>query len=110
MEGFSSLPANGCNMAGLQLPVIAYPHTMGCAVMGGYVYTGANIPSLQGAYVYGDYCSGNIWALKYDGKSVTYHAELVAGGPSMSSFGVDSNGNLYALSSDGHIYQLQSAA
>ena len=110
MEGFSCYsPATGCNTTGLQLPVIAYPHTVGCAIMGGYVYTGESTPSLQGAYIYGDYCSGNIWALKYDGTSITYHAELVSGGPSISSFGVDPSGNLFALSSDGRIYQLQFA-
>ena len=49
----------------------------------------------------------NIWALKYDGASVTYHAELVGGGSSISSFGVDSNGNIYVLCFDGKIYQLQ---
>jgi glucose/arabinose dehydrogenase len=111
MEGFSCYsPASGCNTTGLQLPVLAYPHTMGCAVMGGYVYTGPSTPSLQGVYVYGDYCSGNIWGLEYNGTSVTYHAELVAGGPSILSFGVDASGNLYVLSSDGNIYELGSTS
>ncbi|MDA4123284.1 MAG: PQQ-dependent sugar dehydrogenase [Thaumarchaeota archaeon] len=112
MEGFSCYsPPSGCDESGLKLPVIAYPHVQGdCAIIGGYVYTGKGIPSLDGAYVYGDYCTGNVWALEYNGTQVTYHAELVVGTSSMYSFGLDSSGNLYALSSDGHIYQLQAAS
>ena len=34
-----------------------------CAVTGGYVYRGSNIPALRGWYVFGDYCSGEIWAI-----------------------------------------------
>jgi glucose/arabinose dehydrogenase len=110
MEGFSCYsPSTGCDETGLQLPVVEYPHTVGCAIIGGYVYRGSGIPSLYGTYVYGDYCTGNIWALQYNGTAVTYHAELVAGGPSISSFGVDSQGNLYVTALDGHIYMLQPA-
>jgi glucose/arabinose dehydrogenase len=112
MEGFSCYsPPSGCDESGLKLPVLAYPHFQGdCAIIGGYVYTGKGVPSLDGAYVYGDYCTGNIWALEYNGTQITYHAELVAGTSSMYSFGVDSAGNLYVLSSDNHIYQLQAAS
>jgi len=108
MEGFSCYsPSAGCDKAGLQLPVSVYPHTMGCAIMGGYVYRGDAIPALAGVYVYGDYCNGNIWGLEYDGSTVTYHAELADAGQSISSFGVDSSGNLYVLSFNGNIYRLE---
>ena len=43
----------------------------GCAVVGGFVYRGSRLPELYGAYVYGDYCSGKLWALRWDGTSAT---------------------------------------
>ena len=33
-----------------------------CAITGGYVYRGSAIPDLAGLYLYGDFCSGQIWA------------------------------------------------
>ena len=34
-----------------------------CAVIGGVVYRGAALPGLDGAYLFGDHCSGRVWAL-----------------------------------------------
>ena len=71
-------PPVGCDQVGLQLPVSEYSHDEGgCAVVGGYVYRGKKIPSLAGGYVYGDYCSGKIWAQWYDGDKVTRRELLV---------------------------------
>lgn len=49
-------------------PLIEYPHTdeWGASVTGGAVYRGSRTPSLDGYYLYGDYVSGRMWALKYD--------------------------------------------
>ncbi len=44
-------------------PVWVYNHSLGCSITGGYVYRGSEVPELAGRYVYGDYCSGRIWAL-----------------------------------------------
>ena len=46
-------------------PVALYAHDAqgGCAVIGGVVYRGAALPGLDGAYLFGDYCSGRVWAL-----------------------------------------------
>ena len=99
-------PATGCNQSGLTLPVVEYDHSQGCSVTGGYVYRGDQIASLQGYYVYGDYCSGNIWALAYDGSVVTENILLVDSGLSITSFGEDLAGNLYILDRQGGIYTL----
>ena len=63
-------PPVGCDHRGLQLPVATYGRIDGCAIIGGFVYRGDQIPSLVGAYLYGDFCSGKIWGLWYDGNSI----------------------------------------
>jgi len=99
-------PATGCNQSGLTLPIFEYDHSQGCAVTGGYVYRGDQIASLQGYYIYGDYCSGNIWALAYNGSVVTENILLVDSDLTITSFGQDPAGNLYILSRQGGIYTL----
>ena len=99
-------PSRGCDTTGLQLPVTEYDHSDGCSVTGGYVYRGSEIPSLLGAYVYGDFCSGSIWGLRYNGESVSEHRLLVDSGLSITSFGQDAAGNLYVLSRSEGIYAL----
>jgi hypothetical protein len=109
MEGAHCFsPASGCDPAGLQVPVIEYDHSDGCSVTGGYVYRGQAIPSLVGRYLYGDFCSGSIWGLRYDGVTVTHHDLLVDSDLSITSFGEDRAGNLYVLSGDQGIYVLAS--
>ncbi len=107
MEGFHCYsPATGCDQSGLTLPLVEYDHSQGCSVTGGYVYRGDKIPSLQGHYIYGDYCSGNIWALGYHDNTVIRNVLLAESGLSITSFGEDLAGNLYILSRDGGIYTL----
>lgn len=71
------------------------------------MYRGSRLPSLYGAHVYGDFCSGKIWALRYDGTQVTEHLELVDSGLPISSFGEDRAGEVYILSFDKKIYRLR---
>jgi len=47
-------------------PVHAYSHADGLSITGGIVYTGKALPELRGAYVYGDFILGKVWALKTD--------------------------------------------
>src|SRR5215472_12382310 len=64
MEGFHCFnPPSGCNMSGLTLPIAEYSHSEGNAIIGGFVYHGTAIPSLQGAYIFGDLGTGKIWSL-----------------------------------------------
>lgn len=101
-------PSRNCNQQGLELPLAEYGRDDGCSVSGGYVYRGPRLPSLTGAYVYGDFCSGRIWALRYDGSQVTEHVEVIDSKLGISSFGEDQAGGLYILSFDGHIYRFGS--
>jgi len=90
-------------------PVIEHPRGQARSITGGYVYRGKQHPSLQGAYVYGDFATGLIWCLRYDGRQVTEH-RYVAHVPLPSSFGEDQNGEIYITSFDGRIYQLVTAS
>ena len=91
------------------MPVAEYGRDAGCSVTGGYVYRGNSLPSLAGAYVFGDFCSGKIWGLRYDGESVIEAMLLVDSGLMITSFAVDRAGNLYVLSRNSGIYQLVAA-
>lgn len=98
--------SRGCDQANLAPPVIEYGSEDGCSITGGYVYRGSLLPSLLGAYVYGDFCSGKIWALRHDGTRVTEHMQIVDSGLSISSFGEDRLGEILVVSLDGGIYRL----
>ena len=101
-------PGTICDSTGLELPVWEYSPDDGCAIIGGHVQRGQSNPSLLGAYVYGDFCSGKIWGLRYDGQSVTEQMLLNDSSLSISSFGTDLARNLYILSRVG-IYRLVAA-
>jgi hypothetical protein len=93
-------PPSGCNQTGLTLPIYNYTHDLGDAIIGGYVYHGQANPTLQGAYLYGDYGSGRIWALTIN------NIQLVDSGLNIASFGLDQNNELYFTAYDGKIYTL----
>jgi glucose/arabinose dehydrogenase len=93
--------------SGLVDPVLEYNHDGGaCSVTGGYVYRGARVPALRGAYVYGDYCAGWIRAVRLRGDAVADRRDFGLNLPGLSSFGVDQAGELYALSLNGGVYRL----
>jgi glucose/arabinose dehydrogenase len=91
-------------------PVIEYGHAGGaCTVIGGFVYRGQRIRGLRGAYLYGDYCAGWVRAARVSDGRVTAQRDLGLSIPSLSSFGADSNGELYAMSLTGDLYRIASA-
>ena len=82
-----------------------YSHSDGCSVTGGYVYRGSNA-ALRGRYIYGDYCSGNVWSFKISGGKATGLRRERFRIASVSSFGQDTAGELYGVSHGGTIYRL----
>jgi glucose/arabinose dehydrogenase len=88
-------------------PIVVFEHRSdeapirgGCSITGGYVYRGEALPGLDGAYVYGDYCSKDVAAFKYCDGQVVGHQRidgLRAQGTGLGSFGEDNAGNLYLL-------------
>ena len=100
----------------LTMPVYEYPHGKPknhCSVTGGFVYRGAAIPSLRGAYFWADVCSGAVGTLRLDdaGKvteALDRTAELDPDGRLISiiSFGQDASRELYLLSQRGTIWKI----
>jgi hypothetical protein len=101
-------PSASCDQTGLTGPVLDYSHSDGCSVTGGYVYRGAAIPSLVGTYFYSDYCRGWIRSFRFSNGSVTEPQDWPALSPggSVTSFGLDSAGELYILTSEGGVYRI----
>jgi glucose/arabinose dehydrogenase len=101
MEGLHCYPQNrACDMTGLAQPVAEYDHAQGCSVTGGFVYRGSQYPAAEGAYIYGDFCSGRIWALSAGDDGVWHQALLLQTQLGISSFGEDESGELYVVSLD----------
>jgi glucose/arabinose dehydrogenase len=88
-------PEKNCNSNGLTEPVFEYKNAgTECAIIGGYVYRGMTFPNLDGHYIYGDYCSGKIWAFNKLTKTNT----LIIDSPyNISSFGQGSDGEMFVL-------------
>ena len=101
---------DGCDLDAFTPPVLSYSHDEGCSVTGGYTYRGSAQPELDGVYLFGDYCSGTIWAAHTD--------EMLAGTASavpvfdfdgsLASFGVDGAGEIYAVDRGGRILRVVS--
>ncbi|HEY7420947.1 MAG TPA: PQQ-dependent sugar dehydrogenase [Gaiellaceae bacterium] len=107
-EGYSVYAAKHryTNVGGKVKPVAVYSHSHGCSISGGYVYRGTAVPAARGRYFYGDYCTGTISSFRV-GKHGRASTPVASGNvSSVSSFGVDGNGELYALSLDGTLYKL----
>jgi len=91
----------------LTMPIAQYPHTEGCAVVGGYVYRGASVPSAAGRYFYGDDCSGTIWSLTVQNGTASAVRTEPFKVDQLSSFGEGPAGELYLVSLKGAIYRLR---
>ncbi len=90
-------------------PTVAISHVDARSVTGGYVYHGSRIPALQGTYVYGDFVTGKIWGLRYDGMRVVANEQLVDTAIPIVCFGVDQSGELYIVGygEQGMLYRLE---
>lgn len=102
-EGSRCNDANGCDAliaAGAQAPIFDYQHLQldpegGNAVVGGYVYRGAEFPRLNGVYLFGDFASQRIWGLTRGEAGDWSAQELLVTGFPISAFGVGEDGSLY---------------
>jgi len=94
-----------CNPNNYIFPIFDYLHLNGrCSITGGYVYEGSLNPFPAGTYVYGDYCSGEIFA--WDGTAQTVLLDTAL---NISSFGEDEQGELYVVNLSGSISRIVSS-
>ncbi len=92
-------------------PVAEHPHSDFRSLTGGFVYRGRRLPELFGAYVYGDFDTGRLWALTHDGAKVVWQRELTRTRLRVVSFGEDAAGELYHLDfTGGQVHRLAPAA
>ena len=82
------------SLAPITPPVISHSHTEAASITGGYVYHGKALPELDGAYLYGDYETGKIWALWHDGAKITRHEEIADTPHKIVSFGLMADGEV----------------
>ena len=116
-EGDHTYSTGGCDPSST-MTFPAWEYAQGgspykCSVTGGIVYRGDSIPSLDGTYFFGDYCSNQLWSFRYDGSSVTDYqdrtSELApdAGSiTSISGFGRDGNGEIYICDLNGEVFKI----
>ncbi|HET6521006.1 MAG TPA: PQQ-dependent sugar dehydrogenase [Geminicoccaceae bacterium] len=106
MEGTRCFrPPTDCDRTGLRPPIAEYAHGGGrCSVTGGYVYRGRAVPALTGTYVYGDYCSGEVFGLRMRRPAVLLRTNL-----RIASFGEDEAGELYVVDRGGGVHRIAPA-
>ena len=90
-------------------PFAEYSHALGCSVTGGYVYRGGAIPDLEAVYLFGDYCSGRVWASWRDRQLQWHTSQFLHTGFQISSFGEDEQGEIYIVDYGGRLYRLDPA-
>ena len=88
-------------------PVIAHPHSEAASITGGYVYRGHHLTDLVGAYLYGDWVTGKIWGLRYDGSRVTWKRELASTALQIISFAEQNDGEILVMDFSGMIHRLE---
>jgi len=99
-EGFAAFGnATGGEKATFVDPVWQYDHRLGRSITGGFVYRGSNIPELWGHYLYADYVSGRMWALKYNETTgmAAKNMGIADGGLPVLAFGQDDAGEAYYM-------------
>ena len=103
-------PACTGNANDYDFPIYEYQHVSSrCSITGGYVYRGASYGGLLGHYLFGDYCTSELWTLSDDPLNPMSTALSLASGSSLSrprTFGEDANGELY-VADDSKVYRIQ---
>ncbi len=105
-------PDPGCGSEGLVFPLAEYGHEQGrCSITGGYVYRGGAVPALRGSYLFGDYCSGELFSIPSLANRRTSMTPkvLMQTGMRISSFGEDEAGEVYVVDHKGGVYRVAPA-
>jgi glucose/arabinose dehydrogenase len=110
-EGNQPYITSGCpGISQFTFPIFDYVNpTIGCSVIGGFVYRGALYPELYGLYLFTDYCSGRWWTIRHNPNNTfttTQIADLT--NSEYTSLGQDKAGELYVSGRvSGKIYKIK---
>ncbi|MEQ1851628.1 MAG: PQQ-dependent sugar dehydrogenase [Chthoniobacteraceae bacterium] len=97
MEGINSLFPARKGPTPISPPVVTHGHDEAASITGGFVYRGKRLPELAGAYIYGDYETGKVWALWRDGGQNVRHDEIADTSAKIVTFGEAEDGELYFI-------------
>ena len=78
-------------------PTVEHHHSEARSLTGGLVYHGDVLPALEGSYIYGDFSTGKVWAVKHDGERIVSHDEIADTSHQITGFGLDLSGNLIVI-------------
>ncbi len=95
---------------GLTDPVAEYSHSDGCSITGGVVVRDPALPTWQGVYLYGDFCSGSVWGLRRQPDGSWLNQRQFQTSAAISGFGVDPAGQVYLVDHNGELYRLAPAS
>lgn len=108
-EGNAVYNSSGCGPnSNYDFPIYVYGHNFingGYSITGGYVYRGSQYPTLQGYYLCADFITANLWKINPNG-SGGWNVSRQNCPNSLSSFGEDENGEMYAVGINGTIYRV----
>ena len=128
MEGFHCFGGADCevidtpnavNGAGMTMPIAEYSHSEGCSITGGGVYRSCEVPAWDGLYLYGDYCSGSLYSLVWDGAAVIEFGSVLDVGERILGTGWNAYGDVFVTTvdapvngpiSDGLVYRVAPGA
>lgn len=112
--GWPALEGTRCHNGPCDLPDTVAPvveHTREedglCALIGGHVYRGDELPELEGHYLYGDFCLSKLWSVRVvDGEAVEQHTFEPGFEGRLLGFGQDADGEVYLGTNAGRVYRL----
>ena len=108
-EGYSNYKATEKkNASHLTSPIIVHNRREARSITGGYVYRGNKISTIKGYYIYGDYLTGNIWAIFYNKKKKQIKKKLqLSKIPGIITFFEDELNELYLATGKGELFYLK---
>jgi uncharacterized protein (TIGR03437 family) len=101
-EGTQCTSLDPCDSGSFTPPIYEYSHSGGrCSVTGGYVYRGSRGTFPDGSYLFGDFCTGEIFIRNNDSVSMLLDTDML-----IASFGEDEYGEIYVADLRGSVFRL----
>ncbi|WP_167546667.1 PQQ-dependent sugar dehydrogenase [Stieleria maiorica] len=107
MEGSQPVKPDQTPEVPITPPLFEHTHLDSRSISGGHFWQSDRLPELKGAYIYGDWMTGKVWALKSEGDRVLWQKELVDTPLQIISFMLDPSGEVLVVGYDGTILRLE---